>query len=193
MLPNLTIQNLKYFKILKRFEGQNNASGKTPYLVKNVIKITPKLCAWVFMEHKWTSCLDLKSDALLIPTASDNGCSFMLCHRKTLFLLLGCSGTYLKALPQQDHSLSPCVFSSLPWTLGILSTSPSSVAVSLIFVWGSYSPPHRHSSPSTDSLGHVLLFPTGYPLSGRKPFVNGTGCWIHHVNSLDPRYGVCVF
>lgn len=52
MLPNLTIQNLKYFKILKRFEGQNNASGKTPYLVKNVIKITPKLCAWVFMEHK---------------------------------------------------------------------------------------------------------------------------------------------
>lgn len=117
----------------------------------------------------------------------------MLYHRKTPFLLLGCSGTYLKALPQQDHSLSPCVFSSLPWTLGILSTSPSSVAVSLIFLWGSCSPPHRHSSPSTDSLGHVLLFPTGYPLSGRKPFVNGTGCWIHHVNSLDPRYGVCVF
>lgn len=99
----------------------------------------------------------------------------------------------LEGLPQQDHSLSPCVFSSLPWTLGILSTSPSSVAVSLIFLWGSCSPPHRHSSPSTGSLGHVLLFLTGYPLSGRKPFVNGTGCWIHHVNSLGLRYGVCVF
>lgn len=60
-----------------------------------------------------------KSEIWCISGSNHRQRMLMLRHREAPFLPLGCSSTSSKAPPQQDHSLSPRVFSSLPWTPGI--------------------------------------------------------------------------